>query len=77
MKFKQFFLGVALLFISSSLKSQEIYNPQALYDAPEGVFDVSFVREMNLVFEDPNYHSVLVNSFFNAPSYRIPATLNF
>ena len=77
MKFKQILLGVALLFISSNLKSQEIYNPQALYDAPEGVFDVSFVREMNLVFEDPNYHSVLVNSFFNAPSYRIPATLNF
>ena len=77
MKFKQILLGVALLFISNNLKSQEIYNPQALYDAPEGVFDVSFVREMNLVFEDPNYHSVLVNSFFNAPSYRIPATLNF
>ena len=77
MKFKQILLGVALLFISSNLKSQEIYNPQALYDAPEGVFDVSFVREMNLVFEDPNYHSLLVNSFFNAPSYRIPATLNF
>ena len=77
MKFKQILLGVALLFISNNLKSQEIYNPQALYDAPEGVFDVSFVREMNLVFEDPNYHSVLVSSFFNAPSYRIPATLNF
>ena len=44
MKFKQILLGVALLFISRNLKSQEIYNPQALYDAPEGVFDVSFVR---------------------------------
>ena len=66
-----------LFFIGFGLNGQELYNPQTLYDAPGGVFDINFVREMDIVFEDPNYHSVLVNSFFNAPSYRIPATLTY
>ena len=66
-----------LFFIGLSLNGQELYDPQTLYDAPGGVFDINFVREMDIVFEDPNYHAILVNSFFNAPSYRIPATLTY
>ena len=77
MTFKGLILCTVLLSISSNLKSQEIYNPQTLYDAPGGVFDVSVLRDMDLVFENPNYHSVLINAFFSNPSYRIPATLTF
>ena len=52
-----------LFFIGLGLNGQELYDPQTLYDAPGGVFDINFVREMDIVFEDPNYHNVLVNSF--------------
>jgi hypothetical protein len=77
MIFKQFIFYVALLGIVNNIKGQVLYNPQTLYDAPGGVFDRSLLRSIDLVFEDPNFHNVLVNSFFNAPSYRIPASLTY
>ena len=55
--------------------SQTIYDPQALYDSPGGLFDEDSLRIIELEFENPNYHSYLVNSWFYNPSERIPATL--
>ena len=54
---------------------QILYNPQQLYDAPGGLFDKDSLRNIYVNFQDPNYHNVLVNSFFTTPSYRIPATI--
>jgi len=54
---------------------QILYNPQQLYDAPGGLFDKDSIRDIYVNFQDPNYHNVLVNSFFTNPSSRIPATI--
>lgn len=59
------------------LHGQQLNDPQSLYDAPGGVFDVDSIRDLTLDFEDPSYHNILVNYFFNDPSYRIPATLTY
>ncbi len=58
--------------------SQSIYNPQYLYDAPGGLYEKDSLRNLHVDFYTPNYHSILVDSFFLNPKYRIPAmiTLN-
>lgn len=74
---KKTILSALIAFMSLGLYAQQLYNPQELYDAPGGVFDIDSIRELKLEFEDNNYHNILVNSFFNDPSLRIPATLTF
>ena len=54
---------------------QTLYNPQNLYDSPGGLFDKDSLRDIYVNFQDPNYHTVLVDSFFTNPSGRIPATI--
>ena len=54
---------------------QTLYDPQQLYDVPGGLFEKDSVRDVYLDFYDPNYHSVLVNSWFYTPDARIPAKL--
>ncbi|MEJ6776580.1 MAG: CotH kinase family protein [Crocinitomicaceae bacterium] len=64
------------LFISLSGNTQSIYNPQNLYEAQGGLFDKDSIRDLYINFYEANYHDTLVESFFNNPSYRIPATVN-
>ena len=54
---------------------QILYNPQDLYDSPGGLFDKDSLRVIELEFENLNYHSYLVNSWYYNPDERIPATL--
>ncbi len=54
---------------------QTLHNPQTLYEAPGSLFDKDSLQTINIQFQDANYHSILQNSFFNNPSYRIPATI--
>ena len=63
--------------LSTSLYAQNIttYNPQITYDLNGGLFDADSLRELNINFQNANYHTILVNSFFSNPSYRIPATV--
>ena len=70
---------IFLFFIISPLflLGQTLYSPQGLYDDPGGLFEKDSLRSLYVEFYDPNYHSVLVNSFFNDPSYRIPAKIIF
>jgi len=58
--------------------SQSIYNPQYLYDAPGGLYEKDSLRNLHIDFYTPNYHSILVDSFFSNPKFRLPAmvTLN-
>lgn len=66
-----------ILFILPILSfSQTVYNPYQFYESPGGLFDKDSVRSIYIDFIDPNYHSVLVNSFFTNPKYRIPATVS-
>ncbi len=66
------FSTLSIAFFAQQLN---IYNPQELYDEPGGLFDATMVRSMFVDFEDPNYHSTLVNAFFENPDLRIPATV--
>ena len=61
--------------LSTSLYAQNIttYNPQITYDLNGGLFDADSLRELNINFQNANYHTILANSFFSDPSYRIPA----
>ena len=59
----------------SLLIGQTLYDPQQLYDVPSGMYDKDSVRDLYINFQDPNFHTVLVNSFFTNPSYRIPANI--
>ena len=68
---------LCVVVMGQTVFSQSIYNPQTLYDAPGGLYDEGVIGDLNIHFLDPNYHSVLVNSFFNNPAYRIPATVTF
>jgi hypothetical protein len=68
---------VFMAILPMTAKTQAVlYNPQTLYDSPGGLYDQGTIREMNIQFYDANYHSTLVNSFFNYPSYRIPAVVS-
>ena len=72
----QFKCFIFLLFASSiqfGISQVALYNPQELYDTPGGFYDQGLIREMNIQFYDGDYHNILVNSFFNDPSYRLPA----
>ena len=69
-------MDIALLFFIPYLSiSQNLYNPQELYDLPGGIFEEDSLRVLNLQFYNPNYHNYLVNSWFYSPSERIPASL--
>ncbi len=70
-------LVLCFVLMGQAVFSQSIYDPQTLYDAPGGLYDQNVLGELNIHFHDPNYHSVLVTSFFNDPAYRIPATVTF
>jgi hypothetical protein len=65
------------LFISINGITQNInvFNPQINYDLQGSLFDIDSLRELDLNFYNSNYHNILTASFFNNPSYRIPATL--
>jgi len=65
-----------LLFILPLIvTSQTLYNPQDLYEAPGGLFDKDSLRSVHVNFYNPSYHSILADSFFTNPDYRIPATV--
>ena len=69
---KYFILFILFPFIGLS---QTIYDPQDLYDSPGGLFDEDSLRVIELEFENPNYHSYLVNSWYYSTGERIPVTL--
>ena len=64
-----------LLMSTGIIYSQVLYSPQGLYEEAGGFFDKDSLRSIYIDFEDSDYHDILVNSFFNSPSYRIPATV--
>ena len=61
--------------ISSSISAQNLNNPYQFYEPLGGLFEKDSIRSIYIDFIDPNYHSILVNSFFTNPKYRIPATV--
>ena len=49
--------------------SQSFYSPQNLYDDPGGIFDEDSLRTIGLQFYDTNYHSYLVNSWYELTKF--------
>ena len=68
---------IVLFFIPSLLIGQTIYNPQLLYDTAGGLYEKDSLRDIYVNFYDPNYHTILQNSFFTNPSFRIPASITY
>lgn len=68
---------VSLLLVNTLISAQvlTLFDPQTMYDSDGGLFDPTFLRELHINFEDDDYHSILSNSFFTNPSYRIPASV--
>ena len=82
MRLTHILLGVVFItlniFSAQSVSGQNLitHDPQQRYDAAGSLFDPSMLRQMDVTFEDDNYHNVLVNVFFNEPSLRIPANVS-
>ena len=68
-------LSLILMILPFLSSAQTLYNPQTLYDNPQGLYDKDSLRTINVQFEDSNYHSILQDAFFNTPSKRIPASI--
>lgn len=66
-----------LLFVPFVGNSQNIsnYSSSELYDAPGGLYEKDSLRSIYIDFYDDDYHSVLVQSFFDDPSFRLLATV--
>jgi spore coat protein CotH len=72
---KRLLFLLLLLPLSGFAQSLYTFDPQLKYDNPGEFYDQDSLRNLDINFLDPNYHSVLQNSFFTDPSYRIPATV--
>lgn len=66
-------LSIGLSATFSFAQSQSIYDPQQLYDADGGLYDPDSLRSLFVNFYDSNYHSMLVDSFWTNPSFRLLA----
>ena len=76
-KLKKIIICVLLLSFTKQVVSQTLFNhdPQVFYDGPGGVYEKDSLRTLYVNFHDPNYHTILRNSFFTNPKYRIPASI--
>jgi spore coat protein CotH len=72
---KRLLFLLLLLPLSGFAQSLYTFDPQLKYDDSGEFYDQDSLRNLDINFLDPNYHSVLQNSFFTDPSYRIPATV--
>ena len=72
---KKLFILYLLFTLNGTAQTISVFNPQINYNNQGSLFDVDSLRELDLNFYNSNYHNTLVSSFFNNPSYRIPATL--
>ena len=68
-------LFIFILLVPYLALSQTLYDPQILYESSGGIFEEDSLRTFNLDFENPNYHSYLVNAWYYDPDERIPAKL--
>ncbi len=69
-------IGLLLfVFLVQSSNAQTLYDPQTLYDAPGGLFDLNTLRTVDISFHDPGYHPILEDSWVNNTGVRLPATV--
>lgn len=74
---KTFILFLLLLPFLSSGQFITKFNPQELYEAPGGIFDIDSLRTISIDFYNPNYHKILVDNWFADNGERLPAKIEF
>ena len=68
-------LLLAYFVTSFSISGQSLHDPQQNYEPTGGLFDEDSLRQFSLTFYRNDYHQYLKNSWYYAPSERIPAQL--
>ncbi len=76
-RFKLLFIILIVLPACCIAQNLTVFDPQIHYDEEGGLYDPSYLRYLYIDFENPEYHSILSESFFTNPSLRIPATVTF
>lgn len=71
-----FILIISALFGVQTGFGQVLYDPQQLYDEPEGLFDHDSLRTIDIQFYDPNYHQLLVEGWETMSGLRLPASVS-
>jgi hypothetical protein len=69
---------LTILFIGLCIftsRSQELHDPQNLYNLPGSIFDVEDLHTIDLNFYDSNYDSILQSYWFNNIDLKLPARL--
>ena len=56
---------ILLLLFPICVYAQEIYNSQAVYNDPMGLFDESVIRDLSIDFYDIDYNNFLIQSWFD------------
>lgn len=73
---KRLILIISIVLSSLSGISQELYTPQHLYDAPQGLMDLDSLRTIKIDFYEANYHDTLVNNWISDNGRRLPAAVH-
>jgi hypothetical protein len=76
MNLMNYIICLLVFIISFSVsEAQILYDPQVLYDAPTGLFDLDSLRTVELNFYDASFHDSLVKGWYDESGIRMPATL--
>jgi hypothetical protein len=65
---------ILLLLFPICIYAQEIYNSQAVYSDPMGLFEESIIRDLSIDFYDIDYNNFLIQSWFDNTKLRKEAT---
>jgi spore coat protein CotH len=69
-------LLLPLLVLAVTGQAQTLYDPQQVYDDGGGLYDPDSLRSIYVDFHDPAYHTMLVDSFWTNPSFRLLADVS-
>ncbi|MAZ58724.1 MAG: hypothetical protein CMP56_04915 [Flavobacteriales bacterium] len=70
-----FMYKIILLFLLPCfLICQDVFDSQAVYSSPDGLFDESLIRDISLDFYDSDYNEFLIQSWFDNTKLRRAAS---
>ncbi len=61
-----------LLVLAQPCFGQIVFDPQQFYDAPDGLYEPDSLRSLYVDIYEPNYHIMLVDSFWTNADFRLP-----
>ena len=57
--------------------SQNIFNPYTLYENSGEIYDIDSLRTIDINFYNSDFNNILDSTYYNDPSYRLPAQIIF